>query len=130
MKCPECNHENPDGALECSNCYLRFRSPLVLKGDAGTIGFNVRQSVSRPTLKRLCADDYRFATFNPQFVLDTDGTDWFVEPGSSTFATHVNSTPLTIRTKLNDGDVLSIFVPSSSGAGEERAILTVSIVGG
>lgn len=130
MKCPRCNAENQDAVVQCTDCGYWFRRPLSLAGTNDARRFNVPSKVSRPTIKALCGDDCRFATSNPQFVLDTDGTDWFVEPGSSTFATHVNSTPLTIRTKLNDGDVLSIFVPSSLGPGEERAILSVSIVGG
>lgn len=130
MKCPRCNEVNPDTAIQCSGCLLFFRNPLVLTGNACDRRFSIRTKVSRPTLKALCSDDGRFATHEPQFWVDTDGTDWFVEPGTATYRTHLNSTELSARTKLNAGDVLSIFVPAAGGGGEERAILSVSFLGG
>ena len=130
MICPRCGRVNSDDEPKCVDCGFFFRNPLLLTGNAGERRFSIRTKVSRPTLKALCADDCRFATHEPQFWVDTDGTDWFVEPGTATYRTHLNSTELAARTKLNSGDVLSIFVPAAGGGGEERAILSVSFLGG
>jgi len=89
--------------------------------------FRTQTAISCGNIFSMCGEEFRLVNPSPQFSLDTDGTDWFVEPGSSIFKTHINSTPLIKRTKLNDGDVLSIFQPSSPRPGEQKAILAVSI---
>ena len=101
---------------------------LTLTGEEGTVPYKVKTKVSRPTIKRICGEaEARFASHASQFVLDTDGTNWFASPGDAPYKTLRNGTPLVERTRLSDGDELSIDVPRRSGGSELHAKMKVAI---
>ena len=101
---------------------------LSLTGEEGTVSYNVGTRVSRPSIKKICGEaEARFASHATQFVLETDGTNWFASPGESSCKTLRNGTPLVERTRLSDGDELAIDVPRRSGGSEPHAKMKVAI---
>jgi len=101
---------------------------LLLTGVEGTVRYGIGGKVSRPSIKRICGEDEaRFASHATQFVLDTDGTNWFASPGDAPCKTLRNGTPLVERTRLSDGDELSIDVSRRSGGSEPHAKMKVAI---
>ena len=101
---------------------------LLLTGVEGTVRYGIGGKVSRPSIKRICGEaEARFASYATQFVLDTDGTNWFASPGDAPCKTHRNGIPLLERTRLSDGDELAIDVPRCSGGSEPHAKMKVAI---
>ena len=101
---------------------------LLLTGVEGTVRYGIGGKVSRPSIKRICGEaEARFASHATQFVLDTDGTNWFASPGEASCKTLRNGTPLVERTRLSDGDELAIDVPRRSGGSEPHAKMKVAI---
>lgn len=119
LRCPHCDTEF--NGYVCPGCGWHAYSRLNIVGQTGqTTSFGMSSKVGRKLIEKLCGDDARFANQDAQFLIERpDRSSWYALPSKSVNPTFLNGKPLEGRTKLNNGDILSI--------GPARARMAVSI---
>lgn len=109
--CPKCDVEFKGNS--CPACgWQRFvRLKLVGMESGKTTSFGITTSVGQTMIRDLCGEDARFANNNIQFTIERqdDYRSWCICPGVKLqYPTFLNGTPITGKTQLKNGDILSI----------------------